>query len=129
MILVAAEAVVANDAVVGVNVILVAALAVVANELEIALFAQLPVPVNEPTNEPVNEPVNGAVRELNCVELDIIPDGTPVSPEYGAVLAKEAVVVNDALTLILELCAQLLVPTNPTALEIELVYDDADTFP
>ena len=38
------DAVVAKDAVDGVNVILVAALAVVANELDTALFAQLLVP-------------------------------------------------------------------------------------
>ena len=59
------DAVVANDAVLGVNVMDVAALAVM------ALFAQLLVPVNDPTNEPVNEPV------LICVELDTTPVGKP----------------------------------------------------
>lgn len=42
------DALMANDAVVGVNVIDVAALAVVANELDIASLAQLLVPNNEP---------------------------------------------------------------------------------
>ena len=54
-----------NEAVVGVNVILVAADAVVANEELIALVAQLLVPITVPVNDPLNEPV------LICVELDI----------------------------------------------------------
>lgn len=69
MIDVAADAVVANDAVDGVNVIEVAAEAVIAKELDIALLAQLDVPINVPVNEPVNEPV------LICVELLTIPTG------------------------------------------------------
>ena len=66
---VAAEAVVAKEAVAGVNVIDVAAEAVIAKELDIALLAQLDVPINVPVNEPVNEPV------LICVELLTIPAG------------------------------------------------------
>ena len=54
---VAAEEVVANDAVDGVNVMEVAALAVVAKELLIALDAQLDVPIKVPVNDPLNEPV------------------------------------------------------------------------
>lgn len=46
MIDVAADAVVANDAVVGVNVMEVAALAVVAKEAVVVLTAQLLVPKN-----------------------------------------------------------------------------------
>jgi len=46
VILVAADAVVANDALVGVNVIDVAAEAVVANEAVVVLTAQLLVPKN-----------------------------------------------------------------------------------
>ena len=47
----------ANDAVGGVNVIDVAAEAVVAKEDDIALLAQLLVPINTPVNDPLNEPV------------------------------------------------------------------------
>ena len=43
--------VVANDAVVGVNVILVAALAVVANDEDTTFCAQLAVPNSEPVTE------------------------------------------------------------------------------
>ena len=40
-----------------------------ANELEMALFAQLDVPINVPVNDPVNDPV------LICWELDTVPEG------------------------------------------------------
>jgi hypothetical protein len=62
--------VVANEADVGVNVIDVAAEAVVANELDIALLAQLLVPMKFPVNDPLNDPV------LICVELDTVPVGS-----------------------------------------------------
>jgi hypothetical protein len=84
------DAVGANDAVVGVNVILVAALAVVANEALIVLLAQLEVPLKVPVNEPEKLPV------FICNELDTVPTGNIV----GA---------NDALT---ELLAQLEVPSK-----------------
>lgn len=62
-------ALVANDAVAGINVMEVAAEDVVANELDIELFAQLEVPINAPVNEPLNEPV------LICVDDDTTPLG------------------------------------------------------
>ena len=68
---IANEAVVANDAVAGVNVILVAALAVVANDEDITFCAQLLVPNNDP----------------------VIPDVTPKLP----VIANEPDVVNEPL--------------------------------
>jgi hypothetical protein len=54
------EAVCANDAVVGVNVMDVAVLAVVANELDITLLAQLLVPNSEPVipRDTFNDPVS-----------------------------------------------------------------------
>jgi hypothetical protein len=62
-------AVVAKEAVDGVNVMDVAADAVVAKDAETTLLAQLAVPnvepLRTPRNEPVKEPVNGRVSELN----------------------------------------------------------------
>lgn len=59
--LAAKDAVIANDAVEGINVIDVAALAVVANEALITFCAQLAVPNVEPLCVPINEPVNDPV--------------------------------------------------------------------
>jgi len=42
---------------------------VVVKELDIALLAQLDVPINVPVNDPVNDPV------LICVELLTVPAG------------------------------------------------------
>jgi hypothetical protein len=58
-----------NDPVLTANVMDVAAEAVVANDEEIALLAQLLVPINVPVNDPLNEPV------LICWELDTVPTG------------------------------------------------------
>lgn len=63
------DADVEKDAVVGVNVILVAALAVVANDADVTLLAQLLVPIKVPVNEPEKLPV------FICVELLTIPEG------------------------------------------------------
>jgi hypothetical protein len=67
--------------------------AVVANEEEIALLAQLPVPVNEPVNEPVNDPV------LICAELLTVPGGNPLGSAYDAVVATLLVPNTDAVIL------------------------------
>jgi hypothetical protein len=47
----------------------VAAEAVVAKDEDIALLAQLLVPINVPVNDPLNDPV------LICWELDTVPEG------------------------------------------------------
>jgi hypothetical protein len=65
----AKEAVVANDAVDGTNVIEVAAEDVVANEALIELFDQLLVPIKFPVNDPLKLPV------LICSELETVPAG------------------------------------------------------
>jgi hypothetical protein len=72
---VAADAVLAKEAVDGTNVMDVAALAVIANDAE----------VTSPLNEPVNDPV------LICWELETVPWGKPDGITYDAVVANEAV--------------------------------------
>lgn len=64
------------EALAGVNVILVAADAVVANDDDTAFVAQLLVPSNCPMNDPLKLPV------LICAELDTIPLGTLLNPVY-----------------------------------------------
>ena len=74
-------------------------------------------PLPSPTNDPeillpdtYNEPV------ITALPLN----GKPAPPAFSA---------NDAVVACDEDTATLLVPKNPTALEIELVYDDAETLP
>ena len=91
-------AVVAKDAVGGVNVMEVAADAVVAKDAEVTLFAQLAVPNVEPLctprNDPVKEPVKGRVSELNCSELETVPAAADAAFNAKlAVVAKDAVVI------------------------------------
>ena len=99
-------AVVAKEAVDGVNVMDVAADAVVAKDAEVTLLAQLAVPnvepLRTPRNDPVKEPVNGRVSELNCSELETVP-----AAAAAAFSTKLAVVAKDDETTLL---AQLLVP-------------------
>ena len=79
VILVAALAVVANDAVVGVKVILVAALAVVANDADVAVVA---LPVNEPVNPPFNTfrlPVNESAPDTAIDPLKVIVSAVVVN--------------------------------------------------
>ena len=71
----------------------VAKLAVVANELDIALLAQLEVPINVPVNDPVKLPV------LICVDEDTNPLGNMVGANEADV-AKLEVVENDAVVIL-----------------------------
>jgi hypothetical protein len=125
-----------------VNVILVAADALVANDADVAILllcAQLLVPMNSPVNDPLKLPV------FICNELDTVPLGRIVGA-YDAEVANEAVdginvmlvaadavVVNEDDTAILLLCAQLLVPMNspvndPLKLPV-LICVELDTMP
>lgn len=85
----AKEAVLANEAVAGINVIDVAAEAVVANEADPNID-----PVKIPLNEPVNDPL------LTCAEL--------VTMLLGIFRANDAVVANDA-----DVADPLNEPVNP----------------
>ena len=87
--LVAADAVVLNDEVLGINVIDVAADAVVANEELITFCVHELVPNNEPVWVPINEPVNEPV--FICDELDTTPLGNVAFTAYDDVIANEAV--------------------------------------
>lgn len=62
-----------------------------AYEADVALFAQLLVPINAPVKEPLNEPV------LICSELDTTPTGNPLGNTNEAVIALDAVDANDAV--------------------------------
>jgi hypothetical protein len=102
------DAVLANEAVTGTNVIDVAADAVLANDDvnayddEIELFAQLAVPKVEPLWVPMNDPVNEPVLTLNVIDV-----------------AADAVVANDAVR---AYEAELTVPfTNDAVLANEAV--------
>ncbi len=101
------EAVVANEADVGVNVIDVAADAVVANEELTELLAQLLVPIKFPVNEPLKLPV------FICKELETVPDGSLIGANDAAV-ANDAVagvnVIEFAALAVTAFDAQLLVP-------------------
>jgi len=111
---VAADAVVAKEAVGGVNVIDVAAEAVVATEEEIATLA---VPKVDPLCVPINDPVNEPVLTANVIEvaaldvaakeddsgvnvIDVAADAVVAKEAVGGVnvmdVAAEAVVANDA---------------------------------
>jgi hypothetical protein len=76
---VAADAVVAKEAVGGVNVIDVAAEAVVATEEEIATLA---VPKVEPLCVPMNEPVNEPVLTVNVI--DVAADAVVANDDVSA---------------------------------------------
>ena len=74
----------------------VAADAVVAKDAEIALLAQLDVPINVPVNEPENDPV------LICVDDDTIPVGNIVGANEAdtatlAEVATDDVPINNPL--------------------------------
>lgn len=73
-----------------------------------------PVPVKFPKNEPENEP-------------EYIPNPVVDPPDRTSTRALES--ARDAEVVLLELTAQLDVPKNPTPFCMELVYDEADTFP
>lgn len=82
--------------------------AVVANEAEIALFAQLAVPVNVPTTEPVSEPV--ILPETFSDPVTSNPFGKLIYPVNE--LAVAAVVALVAKELETAFVAQLAVPNN-----------------
>ena len=102
--------------------------AVVANDDDIALLAQLPVPVNEPINDPVNDPVltvnviDVAADAVVAKDAEVTVPTTFVAATYDAVVANDAVlgvnvidVAADAVVANEEetaLLAQLLVPNN-----------------
>ena len=96
--------------------------AVVANDDDIALLAQLLVPVNEPMNDPVNDPVLTANVMDVAADAEVTVPTTFVAATYDAVVANDAVlgvnvidVAADAVVANEEettLLAQLLVPNN-----------------
>ena len=101
------DAVILNDAVVGVKVILVAADAVVANDALTTFCAHEAVPNNEPVNDPVNEPVFVVPPAFAAYEAVIAYDA--VLGVNVILVAADAVVLNDEL---ITLLAQLLVPNS-----------------
>ena len=96
------DAVLANEAVTGTNVIDVAADAVLANDDvtayddETALFAQLAVPKVEPLWVPMNDPVNEPVLTLNVI--DVAADAVVANEaELTVPFTNDAVLANEAV--------------------------------
>jgi len=112
------------------------AAAVGAKDAEIATdadCAQLAVPNVEPLcvpiNDPVKEPVNGAVKDVNCVELEITPTCIGAKDAEIATDADCAqlpvpvrVPINDPVNDPVLICAELL--TIPVGNPVGNIYDD-----
>jgi len=129
------EALLANDDVIETEAV-VAKEAVPVNEPDMEPVSPAPInviPLLDTSNDPVITafPVNGnpAVAPPAFSAYDAVPKNEPEYIPSPVVEPPEITSTTADDEALLALTAQLAVPKNPTALIIELVYEDADTDP